>query len=153
MYLQPVVEIKGGTKLLKALAEISAKLKQHPVLEVGFLSGARYPNGTPVALIAAIHNYGAPRAGIPPRPFFSNMIKAKQGEWPGALKLALKANNYNVIAALNLVGEGIKGQLQQSIRDTNLPPLKPATIRRKGFSKPLIDKGQMINSATFRVKT
>jgi hypothetical protein len=39
------------------------------------------------------------------------------------------------------------GQIQQSIRDTNEPPLAPATVRRKGFDKPLIDKAIMINSA------
>ena len=147
-----VAEVRGGAKFEQALAEITAKLNKYGTLKVGFLSGAKYSNGTPVALIAAIQNYGAPRAGIPPRPFFSNMVKDKQKEWPGALKLALKASNYDVAAALNVVGEGIKGQLQQSIKDTNSPPLKPATIRRKGFAKPLISTGLLINSATYKVE-
>ena len=49
------------------------------------------------------------------------------------------------------MGEGIKGQLQQSIRDTNAPPLAPATVSAKGFAKPLIDSSNMINSVDYEV--
>ena len=131
---------------------MAANLEKVGTLRVGFLSGARYPNGTPVALVASVLNYGAPRAGIPPRPFFSNMVKAKSPEWPAAIAGLLKANNYDTAKVLMLAGEAIKGQLQQSIKDTNAPPLKPATIKRKGFAKPLISTGQMLNSVAYEVK-
>jgi hypothetical protein len=42
--------------------------------------------------------------------------------------------------------------LQQSIRDTNDPPLAQATIARKGFAKPLIDTSVMINSVDYEVE-
>lgn len=145
-------EVKGGTKLANALAEISANLEKVGTLRVGFLSGARYPNGTPVALIAAIHNYGAPRAKIPARPYFSNMIVAKSPDWPAAIARLLKANNYDTAKVLALAGEAIKGQLQQAIRDFDSVPLKPATIKKKGFDKQLIDKGIMLNAVAYEVK-
>ena len=44
------------------------------------------------------------------------------------------------------MGHLIKGQLQDSIKAVSSPPLAAATIRRKGFSKPLIDTGVMWNS-------
>lgn len=147
-----MAEIKGGTKLQSALVELTAKLSKYGTLRVGFLSGARYPNGTPVAMVAAIQEYGAPRAGIPPRPFMRNMIAAKQDEWPAAIAGLLKSTNYDTARTLALTGEAIKGQLQQSIRDTNSPPLKPATIKRKGFAKPLIATGLMLNSVSYEVK-
>lgn len=147
-----MVTIRGGDKLERALREISKKLKKGGTVQVGFLSGATYPSGTPVALIAAIHNYGAPAAGIPPRPFFSNMVAAKSPEWPAAIEGLLKSTDYDVEKTLQLTGEAIKGQLQQSIRDFVGVPLKPATIRRKGHSKELIDTGHMLNSAAYKVE-
>jgi len=63
----------------------------------------------------------------------------------------LKHNNYNARRSLELMGEGIAGQLRVSIRETNAPPLAPATIAAKGFAKPLIDTGHMWNSVAYEV--
>jgi hypothetical protein len=145
--------VKGGEKALKEIARIVLLLRKPGVLKVGFLENARYPDGKPVAMIAAIQNFGAPRAGIPPRPFFTNMIKQKSAEWPKAMARLLKSEKYDAERVLKLTGEGIKGQLQQSIRDTNAPPLAASTIKRKGFAKPLIHTGHMINSVDYEVDT
>lgn len=143
--------IRGGEKLLAKLAELSSQVSKPGTLKVGFLSGAAYPDGTPVAAIAAIQNYGAPAAGIPPRPFFSNMIRAKSPTWGDGVAKALKAADYDATKALEVVGEAIEGQLRQSIRDTNDPALAPSTVKRKGFAKPLIDTGHMIASVDHEV--
>lgn len=141
--------IDGGDKLLAALAGISRSVRGGGTLKVGFLSNARYPNGTPVAMVAAIQNFGAPSRNIPPRPFFTNMIAKHSSEWPGEIRTQLKSTNYDVATTMNRMGTLIRGQLQQSIRDTNEPPLAPATVRRKGFDKPLIDRGIMINAVAY----
>ena len=138
--------IRGGEKLEAALREMAQGLAAGAKVKVGFLAKSKYPNGTPVAMIAAIQDFGAPKAGIPPRPFFRNMIKDKSGEWPAAIAGLLKSNGYDAKRTLDLTGEAIEGQLRKSIIDTNAPPLKPATIKRKGFAKPLIDTSVMINS-------
>ena len=145
--------LRGGDKFDRKLRELAAKLRNPATLRVGFLERATYPDGTPVAMIAAIQDFGAPRAGIPPRPFFRNMIAAKKGEWPAAIAQLLKENDYDAVVALNITGEAIAGQLRQSIVDTNAPPLKPATVRRKGFDKPLVETGHMLNSISHEVKT
>lgn len=147
-----MAEVKGGEKLQAHLNATAAALGKGGTLKVGFLQGATYPNGTPVALVAAVQNFGAPSRNIPPRPFFSNMVRRKSNGWPNALAKNLKANGYRVEPTLRLMGEGIKGQLQQSIIDTNSPPLRPATVKRKGFDKPLIDTAHMLNSADYEVK-
>lgn len=143
--------LNGGEKLEAALAELAQKVSTPGTLRVGFLANATYPDGKPVAMIAAIQDYGAPGTGIPPRPFFRNMIAAKSSEWPTAMAALLQTHNFDTRRVLELTGEAIKGQLQQSIRDTNSPPLKPATIKRKGFAKPLIDTSVMINSVDWEV--
>ena len=145
--------LSGGDKLVKILTDINKNVeKSTTTLSVGFLEGSTYPDGTSTPLVAAVQEFGSPSRNIPPRPFFRNMIARKHNEWPSAVAELLKANNYNVTKTLMQTGEGIKGQLQQSIRDTNSPPLAPATIARKGFDKPLIDTGHMINSIDYKVE-
>lgn len=145
-----MAQVKGGDGFERALSDIAKRLAKPGVLKVGFLEGATYPDGTPVALVAAVNNYGAPSRGIPPRPFFSNMVATKQAEWGPALG-ALLAKGMSVEDALNTLGEGIAGQLRQSITDTNDPPLAEATAKRKGFDKPLVHSGHMQNSVDYHV--
>ena len=140
------IKYSGGNELKAVLEEMAQKLGRAQELSVGFMSGADYPDGTPVAMVAAIQNYGAPAMKIPARPFFSNMVKAKSPRWGESLGNVLKAQNYDAELALKAMGIGISGQLQNSIRETNDPALAAATIARKGFSTPLIDTGKMLNS-------
>lgn len=148
--------LRGGAKFETALREIAQQLDRPGLLRVGFLENATYPavkgKGGPksVAFVAAMNEWGTSRA--PPRPFFRNMIAAKSAEWPVAIALNLKATGYDVPKTLALVGEGIKGQLQQSIRDLKSPPNAPSTIARKGFDDPLIESAHMLNSVDFEVK-
>lgn len=148
-----MVAITGDKAVQRRLEEIAALLGNGGGVRVGFLEGATYPGGTPVAMIAAIHNFGAPRAGIPPRPFFSNMIVDKSPEWGPAIGQLMVDNDYDVARVLALSGEAIAGQLRQSIADTNSPPLAESTIKRKGHSKPLVDTGHMLRSVSYEVKT
>lgn len=119
--------IAGGERLERALREMAAKVKKPGVLEVGFLEDARYPNGINVAMIAAIQEYGAPAKGIPSRPFFRGMIAAKSPAWGNTLGNLLKSAEYDAPKALNVMGDGIKGQLVRSIEDMSSPPNSPVT--------------------------
>lgn len=148
-----MAEISGGDKLATALAEIAAKLTKAATLRVGFLEGATYPDGTPVAMIAAIHNYGAPAAGVPPRPFFTDMIAAKSPEWGPAIGALLPQNDYDTEKVLEVTGHAIAGQLKQEITTFVGVPLSQRTIDRKGFDKQLVDRGIMLNSVDFEVNT
>jgi hypothetical protein len=161
--------IHGGDKLRNALVKLTRNVSNGATLHVGFLSGATYPvrssrgrkgrkrgasKSAPisVAMVAAIQEFGAPSRNIPPRPFFRNMVKNKSKEWPGAIAKLLKANNYDAKRTLELAGQAIAGQLRQSIKDISSPPLKPATVRRKGHAKLLVDSGVMLASIDYEVK-
>lgn len=159
--------VRGGDKLEAILAKMAKNATSAQVVRVGFLSDATYPDGTPVAMIAAIQDGGAPSRGIPPRPFFRNMIAAKSPEWPAAIGEMLKANDYDAYVTLQKVGEAVAGQLRQSIVDTNSPPLAESTLRKRGVAgmvydpknkatfgaKPLVATGHMLNSVDYEVKT
>lgn len=145
-----MVAIKGGAKFQKALAKIAAELGDPATLRVGFLEGATAPNGDSIPLRAAMNDFG--HGNVPPRPFFRNMVAAKHEEWPNAIALNLKRTNYNTRRTLDLVGEGIKGQLQESILDLWSPALSPKTIKKKGFEKPLVEFGDMLNAVSYEIK-
>lgn len=134
------------------IKSITDKLTKKSVLRVGFLEGSTYPDGTSVPMVAAINEFGAPSRGQPPRPFFRRMIAAKSPEWPKAVATLMKTTNYDVDKTLNLMGEGIQGQLVQSINDLVSPPLAESTIDAKGFDKPLIDTSVMVKSTGYEVK-
>lgn len=147
-----MAELQGGDRFEPTLDLMQRMMTNASAVHVGFLAEATYPDGTPVAMIAAIQNFGAPRAGIEPRPFFSDMIAKRSPEWPKAIGDLLVANQYDALRTLQLTGEGVVAQLRKQIQDTNAPALATATIRRKGFAKPLIDSGHMWNSADYQVQ-
>lgn len=162
-----------AAKLQAKLSQIAQNIGNGSV-SVGFMAGATYPDGTPVASVAFWNEFGHKgrllgdephpeavaegirreperAAGAPARPFFRQMIAAKKPEWTGHLKQALATTDGDGAKALSLMGEEIQGELIQSINDFTTPPLAASTIRRKGFAKPLIDTGKMIQSPTYKV--
>jgi hypothetical protein len=146
-----MAEISGGDKLEKAMQELAHKLGRGGEVKVGYLSSARYPDGKSVALIGALNEFGTSRA--PPRPAIRNMLAAKSKDWPASAAAILRNTHNDVPLTLQLLGEGIRGQWQQSIRDLWDPPLAPSTVARKGFSKPLIETSHMLNSVGVEVKS
>lgn len=148
------IKISGGEKLQAHLSELARKLGRGGLLSVGFFEGSTYPDGTPVATVAAIQNFGAPARGIPPRPFFSRMIEQHSGEWGDKLARILKAVDFDTAKALELMGQGIAGQLRQSIVDTNSPALSEVTLmlRKMRFDDPGLEvTGATVGEAARRV--
>lgn len=142
--------VKGGEKAQAALNDLLKRFGKDASVKVGFLSNATYPDGKRVAMIAAFNEFGTRR--MPPRPFFRNMIKNNSKGWAPALAKILPTVDYDVVKALKMMGEGIKGQLQQSINDLTSPKLAESTVESKGFDKPLINTGHMLNSVDYEVK-
>ena len=147
------VGIKGGSKLKRRLEELAENLRRTGQVRVGFLENATYPDGTLVAQVAAQNEFGAVlnHATIPSRPFFRNMIAKYSTDWPAEIAILIVKNEYDSDITMLQMGERIAGQLRQSIIDLVEPPLAPSTIARKGFDKPLIDTGHMLNSVDYEL--
>ena len=79
------------------------------------------------------------------------MVAKGKPLWGKQLAGALKVKDYDAYAALTLMGHEMKAQLQTSIQKLTSPPLAKATVKRKGFPKPLIDTGHMLNSVDFEI--
>lgn len=147
-------KIEGTRALQRHLEEIARRIGRGAHVRVGFLESATYPAGASgkslhVAQVAFWNQYGTTRA--PARPFFTDMIERKSPRWGVSLGNILRKNHYDGEKALALMGEGIKGQLQQSINDWSEPPNSPRTIARKGFNKPLIHTAVMLRSVDYQV--
>lgn len=133
--------------MIAHLAKIISQAKSQTV-KVGFLSKSTYTykNGMTTPHVAAIQEFGYPAGGIPPRPFFRQMVTKNKAGWPVLVAQEILRNKYDVERTLRRVGKVIEGQLVESINELWEPPLKPATIARKGFDKPLIHSSHMKNS-------
>lgn len=143
-----------------------AELAKDKVAKVGWFESAVYENGTPVALVAAVHEFGAPSKNIPPRPFFRPTIAREEGAWRDLARRGAKAilnGTTTAQNALEALGGKAAGDVAKTIASITSPPLKPATINAKrrrradkktvgGLSKPLVDTGLMISSLTHTVE-
>ena len=120
--------VTGGDRLKAALAKFGAGIGNATSVKVGFLEGSQELDGTSSPMVAAIQEFGAPKKGIPPRPFFRAMISKHSGEWPAELAAILKEAKYDAAKSLDKMGSEIASELRQSIIDMNDPPLSPVTI-------------------------
>lgn len=146
-----MVKIIGGKRLQSYLRGMGERLSKADSVDIGFPGGATYPSGESVAAVAAMNEFGTSKA--PPRPFFRSMIAEKSSEWGDATAALLRANNYDAASTLGQLGEGVAGQLRQSIASFDGAPLAPSTIKAKGSAKQLVDTGQMLGSVTHVVNS
>jgi hypothetical protein len=124
------VAVKGGDGLRGKLAGIGNRMfRAAKSVDVGFLENSTpYADGTSTPTVAAIQEFGAPRAGIPPRPFFRTMVAEHKGEWGGQIASLLKHNNYDGVATMSAMGQMMKEELQDSIVAVTGPALSPVTL-------------------------
>ncbi|EOS94710.1 hypothetical protein LU631_02700 [Erwinia tracheiphila] len=127
-------------------------------VKVGFIDKATYPDGTSVAMVAAINEYGNPGNNQLPRPFFRNAISEHSTEWADAVGRGIRAG-LPVNNVLEVVGAQIQGDVKQSIASLMEPKLSATTlhIRRSRkvmpnkSDKPLVDTRVMIGDVNYEV--
>ena len=151
-------EVDHGWKDIKK----SIDQMKHCYTTVGVHEDAGEQAGTPLAVIASVHEYGAEikngfgkgiHITIPERSFMRSWV-AENGPDIGHYKERLinqvMEGKLSVIIALARLGEYAVSGIKRKIVNGPFTPLKPATIAKKGSSKPLIDTGQMIGSITHK---
>lgn len=122
---------------------------ENMVAQIGFPSGINYEDGTSVAYVAAIQEFGAPAVKIPARPFMQPTVRQKKDEWVKIVSKYLPQvvlGKKTAFDVLDLVGRVAAADIKTTISSIYSPPNAPATIKRKGSSKPLIDTGLMLAS-------
>lgn len=158
------VDIKGnGSKLKDKLRKIAAL--DDLELKVGFFENARYPDGTPVAYVGYLNEYGG---HIPPRPFLKRTAQRRLKTWSKGIAANFnRANKSSLKIAYNKAGQVAVGDVKRTIKDwspTDPRPNSPATIAAKARrarsgknlmpinpTTVLIDTGKMISSVAYEV--
>lgn len=145
----------GADALLARMREIKSKRVRVGVLDEK-TKQVRGEGSVTMSLVevAAVHEFGAPAAGIPMRSF----IRATVDEHLSELKTLQEAiakrvldGKLGVDQALNQIGAKVASWCQKAIADGIDPPLDPATMKAKGSSKPLVDTGQLKASITWKI--
>lgn len=146
--------------------EIALKNLEGKVGKVGWFEKSKYENGTPVAYVATIQEYGYSPRNIPPRPFMRPTIVEKQNEWRAIAESGARAvlkNTKTVADVMEGIGLKAAGDIRKKISAIFAPPLSPKTIearlRRRAdkktmglLTKPLIDTGIMFGTLTNTVE-
>lgn len=122
---------KALDALKKTLEEMERK-----TLQVGFFDTAHYPDGTPVAYVASIQEFGW--GPIPPRPFMRVAQAQNKEKWLNNLARASKAainGKIEFLHALEQVGKVAAGDVQKAIKAVTAPPLSPLTLLLRKHKK------------------
>lgn len=132
-------------------------------VRVGFFEHSKYPDGTPIAYVAAIQEFG--HGPIPPRPFMRPAEQQNKEKWVAAIARGARAaidGSVTIDHALEQIGMVAAADVQKAIKAVTAPALSDATIRARASkkktkgnvsSKPLVDTGQMIQAVTSVVVT
>jgi phage gpG-like protein len=151
---------KGWKKIAEAM--------RGPSLEVGVgligpkASQQHRDSDLTVAEIGTLHEFGysfttpaGTEVEVPARSFLRATIDQNQAKYTRQITQAARAITSGKISthlALDLIGQGAVGDVQQRIADGIPPPNAPSTIARKGSSKPLIASGQTRQEITHEVR-
>jgi len=136
----------GAKALLK-------KVRRAGSVKVGVMgseAGEKHGDLT-VADIATFHEFGL---GNPKRSFIADYVDEGVSDIEAKIRSAAERviRGSTIERELSILGLYIQGEIQKRMSAGIPPPLKPATIARKGSSTPLIDTGQLRSSITYEVE-
>lgn len=133
---------------MKRLQEAKGK-----VAKVGIVGHQHYAdkNQTPVAYVAAIHEYGSPSNHIPARPFMRPTVAAQKKNWANIGKQLLQ-NGASVEDMLELVGKRAAGDVFETISNIHSPPLARSTkmARNRKAHKQAAKYGKKPNAVSIK---
>ena len=151
------MSLKVNDKVWRKLKSRLAMLgRKDASVKVGVLEGSgEHDGGFSMVELAAVHEFGSPANNIPSRSFIRATFVNNREEAARVLQRLAKGivtNKLEVDQALGVLGLWGANAVKRYITSGKVvPPLKPATIARKGSSKPLVDTGQLVNSITWKV--
>lgn len=150
--MKPVTTVKGGDRASSKLRQIRERLAKKRVL-VGVPEGAgSYEDGTKLAVIAAVNEFGSADGNIPERSFLRVPLRAAGKELSAVFKNSVPEAASGAITIDNLydrVGLKAVGIVQEAISAGIDPPNAESTIKAKGSSTPLVDDGTLRQSITY----
>ena len=120
-------------------------------VSVGYFSNSTYADGTPVAYVASIMEFG--EMHTPARPTIRPSLEKNKAKYYDLINKAIvnSLNGSDFKTGLMIVGKMGAEDIQAEIRNLQNPPLSIKTILKKGHSKPLMDTKVMFQSVASKV--
>lgn len=148
--------VSGGDRLGTKLRQIRERLQKNSGVLVGLPSGTgSYEDGAPIAVIAAVHEFGSADAAIPERSFLRVPLRQNAEDF----KAVWRAQIHKVVEGelsmhqvMSQLGGRAVAVSQDAIADGIAPANAESTIKRKGSSKPLEDTRRLVQSITYIVE-
>lgn len=143
----------------RALLAAALKALAGKTCQVGWFESSKYADGTPVAYIAAIHEFGYAPKNIPPRMGLREMSKERKSYWSKVAEQGARQildGRSTADEMMELLGGVGEADVRKQIASVTEPPLLPATIKaRQNASasgekrtatgaKPLVDSGYLL---------
>lgn len=150
--MKPVTSVSGVTGAGMKLRQIRENLAKKRVL-VGVPEGAgSYEDGTKLAVIAAVNEFGSADGRIPERSFLRVPLRGAAKEFSVVFKNSVPEvmdGSISVDTLYSRVGLKAVGVVQEAISEGIDPPNAESTKRKKGSSTPLVDDGTLRQSVTY----
>lgn len=147
------VSVSGGRKLNAYIDDLKRRLGKAPSTLVGVPKAAgSYEDGTHIATIAAVQEFGSANGRVPERSFLragaENSTKHISRIYENMLPDVIDGK-LDIDVIQSLIGELTVGNIKELISSGIAPPNALSTIAAKGSSTPLIDTGVLRNSITY----
>jgi hypothetical protein len=124
-----------GEQQLRLMLSGLAENKQ---VKVGYVDSSKYEDGTSVAYVAAIQEFGSPQMSIPPRPTIRPTVDRDEGKWRNTAIAGAKAianGSQTITGVLDVMGLQAAGGIKKSISQLTSPPLSPTTLRLRKLKR------------------
>lgn len=144
---------KGAIARLRALADLDKRSVEVGVLGEKAAEAAESGEGLTVSDVATINEFGL---GVPQRSFIRGYVDERRKDvlaLLGRMATAVAAGKITAQVGYEALGLKIAANIQERISAGIEPANAPATIARKGSSKPLINTGQLRSAIAPRVVT
>ena len=157
--------VSGGEKIGVYLSNARRRSPIKRIL-IGFFRSSTYPDGTPVTNVAAWNEFGTrpPRRlrqritrkwWSRPRPFMRRATPAIRDRVRRVLRSVIRSGHPLKITAqvAGLIGLAGQAAIQRSIVTLRTPRNRPATVKRKKSSNPLVNIGTMKGAVTYKTES
>lgn len=148
--------VAGGDRLGTKLRQIRERLQKNSGVLVGLPAGTgSYEDGAPIAVIAAVQEFGSADGRIPERSFLRVPLRQNaetfQAIWRAQVPKVVDGD-MTMHQVMSQLGARAVAVSQEAISEGIAPENAESTKKRKGSSKPLIDTGALRQSITFIVE-
>ena len=148
--------VSGGDRLGTKLRQIRERLQKNSGVLVGVPAGTgSYEDGAPIAVIAAVQEFGSADGRIPERSFLRVPLRQNaetfQAIWRAQVPKVVDGD-MTMQQVMSQLGARAAAVSQEAISEGIAPENAESTKKRKGSSKPLIDTGRLRQSITFIVE-